>query len=294
MFPDLHALRHAGVPLEFDAARDRYSIPNAYFLPPVNFTAAEALSLMALAIEMGRGDRFPFYEPAQSAMMKLEGSLPPGLREQLRDVSRAIQIRPTPISAIDDKRRYYQQLVDARAHHRVVRIEYDSLTEWERITTELREYQLLFCRHSWYAIGRSSMHGEVRTFNVSRIATLDMLPERYQIPKSFTLERHLKNAWYFILGPGPDEDVVVRFEPVVAKNVAEVLWYKTQRLEFQEDSSLLFHVRVTGINEIVWWILGYGDQAQVFKPIKLRRLVAHRARVMVEKYDGKTPGNIPA
>jgi hypothetical protein len=164
MFRDLDALRHAGVPLEFDADRDRYSIPNAYFLPPVNFTAAEALSLMALAIEMGRGDRFPFYEPAQSAMMKLEGSLPPGLREQLRDMSRAIQIRPTPISAIDDKRRYYQQLVDARAHHRVVRIEYDSLTEWERITTKLRVYQLLFCRHSWYAIGRSSLHSEVRTY----------------------------------------------------------------------------------------------------------------------------------
>jgi len=73
-----------------------------------------------------------------------------------------------------------------------------------------------------------------------------MQPERYQVPKSFTLERHLKNAWYFIPGPGPDEDVVVRFEPLVAKNVAEVLWHKTQRLEFQGDGSLLFTLVLPG------------------------------------------------
>jgi predicted DNA-binding transcriptional regulator YafY len=140
MFRDLDALRHSGVPIEFDVDNDRYSIPGAYFLPPVNFTAAEALSLMAMAIEFGRDGRLPFQEPAHASVMKLEGSRPTGLREQLRDVTRAIEIRPAPISAISDKRNVYQQLVDARAKHRVVRIEYDSLTEWG-ITTKLRVYQ---------------------------------------------------------------------------------------------------------------------------------------------------------
>jgi predicted DNA-binding transcriptional regulator YafY len=293
MFRDLVGLRQAGVPLEFDADRDRYSIPGAYFLPPVNFTAAEALSLITLAAEMGRHERFPFREPAQTAVMKLAGSLPPGLREYSRDLTSAIEIRPAPISAIDDKRRFYQQLVNARAERRAVRIEYDSLTEWERITTKLRVHHLLFSRHSWYAIGRSSLHGGVRTFNVRRVLTLDELPERYTVPKNFTLERHFRNACYFIPGPGSDDDVVVRFLPLVAKNVAEVLWHKTQRVEFQKDGSLLFHARVSGINEIVWWILGYGDQAEVIKPPTLRSLVANRARAMVEKYDGKNAERRP-
>jgi len=286
MFRDLTALRHAGVPINFDAQRDRYSIPGAFFLQPVNFTSDEALSLMALALELGKGERFPFQEPAPSAVMKLEGSLPPGLRQELRYVTQAIKIWPPPISSISDKRDVYHQLVDSRTHGRVVRIEYDSLTEWEKITTKLRTYQMLFCRHSWYAIGRSSMHGEVRTFNVKRILSLETLNERYSVPKNFTLERHLGNAWHFI-PDGPDEEIVVRFAPFVARNVAEVVWHKTQRLEFQDDGSLLFHARVAGINEIVWWILGYGDQAKVIKPLRLRRQIANRAQAMVEKYDGK-------
>jgi predicted DNA-binding transcriptional regulator YafY len=117
------------------------------------------------------------------------------------------------------------------------------------------------------------------------VASLEVLPESNTVPKGFTLEKHFRNAWYFIPGPGPDENIVIRFQPLVARNVAEVIWHKTQRTEFQDDGTLLFHARVSGINEIVWWVLEYGDQAEVLQPIKLRRLVAHRARVMVERYE---------
>jgi proteasome accessory factor B len=100
--------------------------------------------------------------------------------------------------------------------------------------------------------------------------------------------------------PGPDENVVVRFTPMVANNVAEVTWHKTQRLEWLDDGSLDFHVRVSGLSEIVWWILGYGDQAEVIRPAKLRKLAAQRAKNLGQIYsaDGvrtlSSPGSSPA
>jgi proteasome accessory factor B len=86
--------------------------------------------------------------------------------------------------------------------------------------------------------------------------------------------------------PGRDKRVVVRFKPMVARNVAEVIWHKTQHTTFRADGSLDFSVRVSGLKEISWWILGYGDQAEVLQPARLRRLVAERARNMAEMYDG--------
>jgi proteasome accessory factor B len=41
---------------------------------------------------------------------------------------------------------------------------------------------------------------------------------------------------------------------------------------------------VSGLNEISWWVLGYGDQAQVLQPPELRDLVAGRASRLVEQY----------
>ncbi len=287
IFRDLETLKTAGVPLEFDHDGQRYSIAGSFFLPPTNLTAAEALSLIALASEMGQGDRLPFYDAAHSAVMKLESSLPASLRDEMHALARAIRIRPSQVNRLDTKAGVYQQLVDAIAARRVVRIEYQSLTEWEHISTRLRPYQLLFSQHSWYVIGRSSTHGEVRTFNLSRISSLEVLDQTYTVPRGFSLERYMGNAWNMIPAPGQDFDVVVRFQPMVAQNVAEVVWHKTQQVTFLEDGSLEFRARVSGLSEIVWWVLGYGDQAEVIQPARLRREVAQRAQNMMATYNGR-------
>jgi predicted DNA-binding transcriptional regulator YafY len=274
------------VPLEFDRKAQRFSVPGASFLPPTTFTAEEALSLITLAADMGRGKALPFYEPAYMAALKLEASLPAPLRRELGRVNRAIKIRMHQVGHLTGKSAIYQTLVQALESRRVVQINYDSFTEWEQITTKLRPFKLLFSRRSWYAIGRSSLHREVRMFNLTRIASAKLLGERFNIPQSFDLERYLGNAWHLIPASGRDSHVVIRFKPLVAGNVAEVLWHKTQRTKPLPDGSLEFRVTVSGLNEIAWWILGYGDQAEVLQPAQLRRLIAQRAQNMAAMYNG--------
>jgi proteasome accessory factor B len=48
-----------------------------------------------------------------------------------------------------------------------------------------------------------------------------------------------------------------------------------------------FHVKVSGLGEISWWILGYGDQAEVLQPPALRKRIADRAEQMLSRYNGK-------
>ncbi len=288
IFRDLETLKEAGVPLEYDSDAQRYAIPTSFFLPPTNFTAAEALSVIALAEELGSETGLPFFAPARQAALKLECSLPASLREELRTMTRSIKIQTGQINRLPSKDEFYQQLVDAIASLRVVRLEYGSLTEWKTINTKLRPYQLLFSGRSWYVIGRSSLHREIRIFNISRIASLKPLREKYVIPRAFSLEKYLGNAWGMIPGAGPDHDVLIRFRPLVAHNVAEVVWHKTQQLEFLEDGSLEFCAKVSGLDEIAWWIMGYGDQAEVLKPTKLRKLIARRANQMHAIYNGSS------
>jgi predicted DNA-binding transcriptional regulator YafY len=83
---------------------------------------------------------------------------------------------------------------------------------------------------------------------------------------------------------GPDSHVVVRFSPFVAQNVAEVQWHKTQRTTLLPDGSLEFRAIVSGLSEICWWILRYGDQAEELKPPRLRRMIAQRAKNLAAIY----------
>ncbi len=287
IFRDLDVLRQAGVPLLFDDESGIYRIPNTYFLPPTNFTTEEALAVMVLCYELGTDGRLPFYQAAASAALKLESSLPGRLRDRLRDATGAVQINVQHGRRLDDKMPVYQQLLGCVATRRAARIAYDSISDGGAISLKLCPYRLLFSRHSWYVIGRSSLHREVRTFNVGRIQQIELLDEEYHLPRGFSIERYLGNAWHLIPEAGRDHSVAVRFSPLVARNVGEVVWHKTQRLVHRDDGSLDFHLRVSGLNEISWWILGYGDQAEVLKPARLRQLISHRASRMVELYNDR-------
>jgi predicted DNA-binding transcriptional regulator YafY len=269
VFRDLETLRAAGVPLAFDKDNGRYCIASDYFLPPTNFTPAEALAIIALASQLGADDGLPFFRPARSAALKLESTLPASLRSNLRRLGKSIHLRINSLDRLPGQETVYEQIVEAIATRRAVRMVYSSLTEWETIETKLRPYQLMFNRHSWYVVGRSSLHKEPRTFNLRRIAELSVTKEKYAMPRGFSIERYLGNAWNIMPQAGPDAHVLVRFSPLVARNVAEVTWHKTQRVKFDDDGSLEYRVQVSGLNEIAWWILGYGDQAEVLQPAKI-------------------------
>lgn len=287
IFRDLEVLRRAGVPLLFDDDNNVYRIPGTYYLPPTNFTTEEALAVIVLCYEMGSDSRLPFYEAAQNAALKLEASLPGRVREQLQEISLAVQIKTVPGNRLEGQMPVYRQLLAAIAARRPVRIEYDSFSDRQLLRLKLSPYRMLFSRRSWYVIGRSAMHREVRTFNVGRIQSLDLLDEQFHVPSGFSIQRYLGNAWHLI-PDGPEVDVVVRFSPVVARTVGEVVWHRTQKIVWRDDGALDFHVRVAGIREISWWILGYGNEAEVLKPERLRKLIADHAKGMLERYNRLT------
>jgi proteasome accessory factor B len=262
IFRDLQTLRDAGLPLEFDAKTERYYVSS----------------------EFGRNQELPFYDVAYNAAVKLEKTLPRTLRQGLRRRAPAIKIRPGRLSRLVGKASLYRQLVDAIAQRTVVKIKYGSHTEDETIETNLRPYRILFSQHSWYVIGHSSMHGEVRTFNLERFKLLESMAAKFSIPRHFDLDQHLGNAWALIPANEPESHVILQFARFVARNVDEVKWHKTQRTKFLDDGSLEFHVTVSGLAEIQWWILRYGDQAEVLRPAKLRRIIAQRAKNMAKIY----------
>lgn len=284
VFRDIESLREAGVPIEFDAAEQRYRIDAAHFLPPTNLTLEEALSVVLLAGRVGELERDTLFAAAVGAAEKIQASLPAAMRERLSEVADAIDLRPPPVNPLSDKGDVYRTLLRASVDRETVRMRYDCRTEFREIETDLDPYHLLFQERSWYVIGHSSRHEEVRTFNIGRVASVDRTGEKFKRPASFSVKKHLRNAWRLIPDDGPDSEVHLHFSAVVSRNVAEVLWHPTQRCQFREDGSLDYYVTVSGVREIVWWVLGYGDQVEVLKPERLRREAARRHRAAAERY----------
>ena len=258
------------MPLEFDDDQQRYYLNGGFLLPATNFSPQEASALLIVCNELGDRAGLPFHGPARAAAAKLESTLPPRLRDYLREASASVRIRLEPNNRLAEHEEIYRRLLDATvsAQGRANQLRQPGRSQAtpnpaRSLPAAVQPTQLVCDR----PLQRASRRADVQR---RRIRRLEQPTDRFKTPRGFTIEGYLGNAWHLVNERGPDRDVTIRFQKLVAQNVAEVVWHKTQRLEFLPDGSLDFHVRVSGLNEISWWILGYGDQARVVKPVALR------------------------
>ncbi len=285
VFRDITALQEAGIHVQYDSEKQGYSLQRPCYLRPADLTLEETLSLIVVGTELGKSrSGLMFCDHVRTAATKLACNLPEKLREAVGQVSDAVQFEFGTSETSDEERKIFDAVRTGLVERRCVRIRYDSLYDGEVIGTKLSAYQVLFSRREWYVIGRSSLHRGIRTFKIRRIRSVELLSEDYEIPPRFSIERYLGNAWHLIRDKSESAHVVLRFRPLVARNVEEVTWHKTQRTIRLEDGSLEMHVDVDGLSEISWWVLGYGDQAEVISPPELRERVAEKVRGLAEIY----------
>jgi len=284
VFRDLKLLTGVGIKFSYDRPTRRYHADRENALPPVSLTYAEALSLLLTTRHVLKSTIVADRSAAVSAALKIESLLPRAMQDYCGTLLEHVEVKHGPSSdsgAVTDTFALLQASLAAR---RKVRVRYDSYYEGKPISEVLHPYRLAHIHAGWYLIAFAQGAGKCLTFKLERIMEIKVLEETCEIAPEFNLEDYFGNAWKMIKGERRYH-VKIRFLPKVAGNVDEITWHKTQRAAFQEDGSLLFEVDVDGIEEISWWVLGYGDQAEVLEPQELRSLIGQRASRMVALYN---------
>jgi len=280
IFRDLQQLQTIGVPYHYDAQAGGYTIDPEFFLPPIDLNLQEALSLLLLVHRASGHLQLPFKNSALFAALKIENNLPDTLRQYCNTALKNISTRPGPQSPASHLDKTFSLLQRALVKKRKVKVKYDSFFEKKVVELTLSPYHLVYNRRAWYVMGYSSMHKSIRTFKLNRIKKLSLLDKCFVDGDTFDLADHIGRAWS-MMPEGKLYNIKLRFLPKVARNVAEVQWHSTQQSNFNDDGSVILEFRVDGLGEIVWWILGYGDQVQILSPKQLRNQVIKRAKGLI-------------
>ena len=283
LFRDLKELQSIGVPYRYDTKSGGYSIDPKFFLPPVDFNLAEALSLLMLVHKVRNHLPLPFRNSALLAGLKVENNLPAEVRNYCQASLQKTTIAPEQHAVIKSLDTIFNTIQKAIRKKNVLSLSYHSLYEQQVINTALHPYHLLYKKRSWYVIGFSGLYKTVRTFNLSRIKAVEAPGPCFTDGEDFDLYEYLGRAWALI-PEGRLYDIRLRFSPLVAHNVTEVQWHSTQQAQWNEDGSVTLSFRVDGLGEISWWVLGYGDQVQVLAPAALRKRILERAQGIIENH----------
>lgn len=292
---DLETLTDLNIPWFFDDEVGGYRIRRDFFLPPVQLTPAEALAMLALAQCVGGAEQIALTGPAAQATEKIKGQLPAHVLNELGDLGDHIDIHlpatGPPAEAIRDVFADVQHAIRTR---RALRCKYESLNSDtdDTVAFFFRPYALSFDQRAWYTIGNHDGRGEVRRLKLNRFTAVEHTDQPYAIPDDFSLDAHRGNAWRMIRGD-QSYHIVIDFDRIMADTVSDTNWHRTQQIEEHPDGSITFTCDVDGLDEIVWWILGYGPHAIVREPAELADRVAALTRAAAEHYGSRRDAPLP-
>jgi predicted DNA-binding transcriptional regulator YafY len=108
----------------------------------------------------------------------------------------------------------------------------------------------------------------ITTLAVDRIVAIQILESEFTVDPGFDVARYRQEA-FGVVWEKP-QTVMVRFSADQAPYVRERQWHPTQRIRELPDGRLELTFRAGGTFEITRWVLGWGDAAEVVRPIRLR------------------------
>ena len=205
-------LREADIPVESTRGPyGGYRLGRGLRLPPLTFTATEALGLVMAALDSQHPAADPD-DPVGAALGKILRVLPApvarqavALREHARTVPERSPARPAP--------EVTSTLVEAVAAERRVRFGYVTAAGNAR-TFEVDPWAVVVRYGRWYLLCLAHHAGEVRTFRVDRVVDPVVLDEAFEAPADLdpatALEENLSRGWSHpthVVFEAPLEDV---------------------------------------------------------------------------------------
>lgn len=294
IFRDVETLNASGVPCAFDEATHGYRLGAAFFMPPVELTFEEAMAIVALSEEIGDRHQIPFIETVSRVAQKLRAQLPAAVLEAIEPLADHVHIDLARRSADDSDRDVYDQMCLAIAQRRVLVCTYEAAkhaaggdsAEMEHDDFEFRPYGLWFCQRAWYAVGHHGSRNAIRRLKLNRFTSVRTTDCPFDPPKHFDLHADLGQAWRMIRGE-KRYAVAVRFEPGFADAASETRWHPTQEEEWDADGRVTLRFSIDGLDEIVWWVLGYGPGVTVLEPVELVDRLRQLTSAMAKRYSEK-------
>ncbi len=265
---DLEIVRvRLGLKLEHDGAG--YYFVRLPHLPTATYTFAEAMALLTAARQAQAVPGINSSELA-AAIARLESIFPDELRPLLHEATDQLPKRASKTH----RQTMLALLHRARVEYRQVEMLYLTSHRGETNRRVVEPYHLMPYGRSWHLIAYDHKRENVLQFKVDRIQEATLLDTRYNIPPDFDVDEYLGEGWGLMRGAAREpEDVSLLFEAQAGRWVAEERWHKSQVNEELPDGRfrITFHVGITP--EMVRWLLYYGGDVFVERPLWLREAV---------------------
>lgn len=280
---DLEFMRdRMSLPLAFNSDRNGYyytETVNAF--PTMQITEGEIFALVVAekALQQYRGTTFE--KPLLSAIRKIESSLPKQVSINLDEWEQAISFRTSAEPLLEFKT--FDVLAKAVSQQMQLRICYRKPGRRQCELRLIDPYHLANINGEWFLFAYDHRRRDIRTFVPSRIRSICRTGATFERTHGFSLKDRLRNSFGVHSAEG-DFHVVIRFEASVADYIREKKWHSSQVMRELRGGAVELRLRLSSLQEIERWILGWGGTATVIRPRRLIERLRKAARTLLRTH----------
>ncbi len=268
------------LPLEYDGKHFGYYYTEAVSaFPSLQVSEGELFALLVAekALQQYRGTNFE--KPLLSAFKKMSASLPDTISLNLADWEQTIsfRMRAEPILNLE----IFDALGKATAQRRQLELTYRKPGQRQAESRIVDPYHLGNINGEWYLFAHDHLRQAIRTFVPARIKAIRQTGETFERPAKFSLEKRLRDSFGVHSASG-EYQVIVRFNELVADYIREKRWHDSQKLVELKDEGVELRLKLSSLEEIARWVLGWGGNASVVEPPELAEMVKRSAEKILK------------
>lgn len=258
----------------------RWRIPAGTLDRLVSFTAAELAALEAATHLFERDNREGEAAELAGLSAKLRALLKPDIARRV-EPDLEVLLEAEGLAARPGTRPRIQVMVVEDLRHAImsglkVRIRYRNRRTRKTNERLVHPYGFLH-GHRNYLVGfhENPKANHVALFALPNIETVEITTEIFVRDPGFRLNEFAERS--FGLFQAEPFDTAWRFAPEAADDAMEFVFHPSQRLERQDDGSVIVRFRAAGDLEMAWHLYTWGDKVEVLEPRHLADMIAsHR------------------
>ena len=283
VYRDLKEVEGAGYPLISERQDDGtviYSFISGYSkLPPITFSLEELMTLYLSRDQLGFLQGTPFHDDLEGIFGRIRSAMPPRSVAHLERLSQATTPR---FQGYKNYSSQYDLLKDLRtALLRQHQIEMKYQPVGKKVTSYLADpYTVIFFNNALYLGCYAHNRGALRLFAVSRIKSVKVLEDRFEVPEDFTADEFTGSA-FGLIDDGVQQ-VKLLFDKKAAFYIRERIWHPGQIIEENKDGSLTLQFEAAGDQEILAWVNSFIPHVKVLGPESLLEKFLSRLRQGLE------------
>jgi predicted DNA-binding transcriptional regulator YafY len=291
---DIAVLRLAGVPVVRDeefGVNGSYRINKSWYFPHVPLSDQECLDLSVLARTV-EGQGLQLLDSVISVRDKILDTLPPKQQDIVRDASALFDVLSTGMvnQAHCSKVMTCVQKALLTGHQIEGHYQTPHGKKSKALSLQPRRVFLAGGYGCWYLAAYDNADRTTKLYRLARFSSVQVTKKPITVHTEWSLKEMLGNAWSVYRGER-DFHLEVLFDAETGDQVEEVRWHSTQEIERLKDGRVLFRATVSGLEEVRYWVLGFGPKAKVLKPRQLADEIRQLCQSTLAQYQDITPPN---